>query len=949
MACDSPELPADGPQPGDIDRIESPRRLTMRESSTPCKVDSLVQTGSKKVIYNRYLTLFDRAQIGYLVIDADGIIEEINLVGAALLMTDRKSLEGRPIYSFIVPEWLNSFRSYTRRTIKGTPHGICDLKLLRKDGSTVDVRLNGIGILYPSRRKHRGSHYTLIDISDLKQSKHTLQKNEEEYRAIFENAVMGVFQTTPSGRYQKVNPALARMYGYESTDAMMESITDIEKQQYVHPEDRGRLKRLYENSGCVERFETEIYRKDGSKVWIAMNARAVKDEEGNILYFEGTTENITARKRSEEELRRSKLYVERVANAIPNILYVYELGHDRVQYISDRVFSILGYTPDEIGKMGRGTPAILVHPDYHRSAAEYLRLLSMSGEDEVIEAEIPVRHKDGQWRWMRIRSLVFMRHADGSAKSFVGTAEDITQHRLVEKERSRLIAAVQQAPEGMLITDGKFIIEYVNPAFLRITGYEAEELVGSDVRLIRGGQQPDSFYESLRAIVRGGDSWTDIYPIKRKNGTVCQARTSVASVRNAAGEIINYVMHCRDITEQLRLEEGIRQAQKMEAIGTLAGGIAHDFNNILAGIIGFAEMVLEDIPPDSKEHRRLERALKGAYRGRDLVKQILAFSRRTPQVHKNISLDEVIEDGLKLLRPALPSTINIKKTISAMADVVLADPVQIHQILMNLCANAAYAMRDVGGTLSINLSEELFSDSNRLPCSDMKPGAYVIMSVGDTGCGIEPETLERIFDPFFTTKAPGEGTGMGLSVVHGIAKSYGGSVTVKSLPGEGSTFSVYLPKASGRPDSEVASSPATPRGNEHVLFVDDEESLAELGRDRLTSLGYNVLASTNSREILEIFKAGPHTFDLVITDFTMPHLTGIKLAEELRKIRNDIPIILCTGHADVVSSEEAQRRGIEKILLKPFTKSEMAKAVRAALDNKNEVLPVALNSEFSSP
>jgi PAS domain S-box-containing protein len=415
------------------------------------------------------------------------------------------------------------------------------------------------------------------------------------------------------------------------------------------------------------------------------------------------------------------------------------------------------------------------------------------------------------------------------------------------------------------------------------------------------------------------------------------ARTRI--IRGPTGNIVRIYGANQDITDRKQMEEEKRhlemqllQARKMEALGTLAGGIAHDFNNILEGIIGFAEMIREDSDVDKPLHRRIGLVLKGAHRGRDLVKQILTFSRQKGLGRKPAALWEVVQEGLKLLRPALPSTIEIRSRSLTDDDTVSADPVQLHQVLMNLCMNAAYAMREKGGLLEIDVSNVKFETGDPLPLPEIEPGEYVVLTVRDTGCGMGPDTIDRIFDPFFTAKPLGEGTGLGLAVVHGIIKSHNGHVVVQSELGKGSTFCIYLPKIERQARLEGQEAGAIPGGKESVLFIDDEDILVDLNRERLSGLGYNVVATTSAVEALEIFKRAPYRFDLVITDYTMPYHTGMDLAAEFLRIRKDIPIILCTGHNDNVSPESARAAGIQEFLMKPQSRDELAQAVRRVLD-----------------
>ncbi len=378
----------------------------------------------------------------------------------------------------------------------------------------------------------------------------------------------------------------------------------------------------------------------------------------------------------------------------------------------------------------------------------------------------------------------------------------------------------------------------------------------------------------------------------------------------------------------------------MEAIGTLAGGIAHDFNNILAAIIGYTEMSLCNNVTKKQILGNLEHVLNAGLRAKDLIKQILTFSRQSDQELKPIQIQFLLKEAVKMLRASLPATIRIRQNIRAGAATILADPTQIHQVVMNLATNAAHAMHEKGGTLGIDLEEFTFDVRNAAAIhSDLQAGRYLKLTVGDTGHGIEPAVLHRIFDPFFTTKEPGEGTGMGLAVVHGIVKSHGGVITVESEPREGTTFEIYFPVLESGAARTV--SDATMRdvgkGKGRVLFVDDEEALVLLSGQLLSRLGYDVVTRTSSLEALEAFRANPERFDLVITDQTMPQMTGIELAQEMLQIRPDIPIILCTGFSEAVTPEKAKSIGIREYLMKPLVMRQMADAIASVIAKQGEL------------
>jgi len=390
--------------------------------------------------------------------------------------------------------------------------------------------------------------------------------------------------------------------------------------------------------------------------------------------------------------------------------------------------------------------------------------------------------------------------------------------------------------------------------------------------------------------------------------------------------------------EKARLEEQLQQVQKMEAIGTLAGGIAHDFNNILSGILGFTQLTQMNLDSDnfSRAKKDLNEVLAGVDRAKDLVRQILAFSRQTDHGKQLLRIGPVFKEALKLLRAVIPVTINIFESIETKSDTVFADPTQIHQVLMNLCTNAAHSMRDTGGILEVTLRNHRIREVSRIH-PDLVPGEYICIMVKDTGPGIDPAVRDRIFDPFFTTKKPGEGTGMGLSVVHGIVKSYGGAVFLESGPDPGSTFLVYLPKAdTGLLEIQERGEPPLCRGKERILFVDDEPATVNSFQRMLAHLGYQVTACTNSVQALSIFNDRPDGFDLVITDHTMPNLTGEELAREIMKIRKKIPCILCTGYTDRMNREKAMAEGFKRFFLKPVDIRELSESIREIFSESDQ-------------
>jgi len=419
------------------------------------------------------------------------------------------------------------------------------------------------------------------------------------------------------------------------------------------------------------------------------------------------------------------------------------------------------------------------------------------------------------------------------------------------------------------------------------------------------------------------------------DGTVRHVHTQGEVVYAANDKPSRMVGIVQDITGRVELEKQLRQAQKMEAIGTLAGGIAHDFNNMLVPILGYSELLLTKLSPDDPLTRDVLQITKAAGRAKDLIQQILAFSRQDPRERKPFQPHLVVKEALKLIRASLPSTIEIRKMISPECGAILADPTQLHQVIMNLCTNAYHAMRESGGILGVSLTKVTIEDDSKGPRVELAPGDYVLIEVSDTGSGMEQKTLAHIFEPYFTTKRKGEGTGLGLSMVHGIVKSYQGHITVYSEPGKGTRFHVYLPRIAEAPSlAEAVATKPIPTGHERLLVVDDETEITSLLESILTNLGYQVTVINDSEEALARITHTPGAFDLLITDITMPHLNGIELTTKVQAIRPDIPVILCTGYSELIKKEQAHALGIRAYLTKPISLRELAMAVRKALDEK---------------
>jgi PAS domain S-box-containing protein len=550
--------------------------------------------------------------------------------------------------------------------------------------------------------------------------------------------------------------------------------------------------------------------------------------------------------------------------------------------------------------------------------------------------------QDASGRFLKIITTP-LHDKEGSIIGTTHITRDITKRKMVEetlrKTKDMLQALIQSAPVAIDMVDCEGKVLMWNPAAERIFGWSAEEVIGKVHPMVSDGVHKDH-PGLIKATFDGGIVNSAAAQLKRKDGSLINVSLSAAPVYDGPDKVFGVMEILVDMTEKIRaeqeqkrLEAQLRQSHKMEAIGTLAGGIAHDFNNILSAILGYSELTLQQMPEGTRLRRNVEQVLQAGIRARDLVKQILAFSRQAETEKKVLQLSPVIKEAVALLRASLPATIQIKEDLQEDKSLVLADATQIHQIVMNLCTNAAHAMSEKGGVLEIALCR---IDADAAPHPELEPGAYVRLTVRDTGHGMTQETMGRIFDPYFTTKHVGVGgTGLGLAVVRGIVKSYRGAVGVESEPGVGSSFDVFLPVV----DEELSTQSPLPedhqRGSAHILFVDDEATLVDVGRQLLEYLGYTVTARTSSIEALEAFGADPQRFDLVITDTTMPNMSGVELASEIRRLRADIPIILCTGFSEMVTPEKARAMGIQKLMMKPLAVTDMAETIRSVLDQSS--------------
>ena len=771
----------------------------------------------------------------------------------------------------------------------------------------------------------RGVILSLVDRTEFVRSQKHLKETELLLGLVLDALPVGVWVIDRSGRIIFGNPAGKKIWAgakYVDLDQYGEYVAwSVDTGKRLYAQDWAAARAFSKGETTIdETLEIECF--DKTRKVILNSAIPLRDEINEIIGAIVVNQDITDRKTSEEAIRLANAYNRSLIEAgLDPLVTIDPAG--KINDVNHATEIVTGCSRDEL----IGTDFSDYFTDPARARHGYQLVFN---QGSVRNYDLEIQHRDGHITPVLYNATMY-KDEQGKNIGIFAAARDMTELKRMEEERTRLAAAVEQSAEGVLITDKKGFTVYVNHAFEEITGHAKEDILGRQPDVMTKESQ-SQWYSSMRDVLLHAKVWAGRIELMKKDGTIREVDLTVSPVKDASGAVINYVSIGRDVTSQVKLEKELRQAQKMEAIGTLAGGIAHDFNNILAGIIGFTEMSLEDVPETGPPRESLEFVLKGAHRGRDLVRQILTFSRKSEPEKKPTNLGAAIKEALPILRASIPSTIQIQLNLTDSSENVLADRIQIHQILMNLCSNAAHAMHNSGGVLEIDLERVEVIPEKLGDYQDLQPGSYMKLSISDTGRGMDRSTLERIFEPFFTTKNPGEGTGMGLSVVHGIVKGHNGEITVKSEITKGSVFEIYFPVF---PEGTLINEPMIkrlPQGKERILFVDDEPDIVAISKDRLQRLGYDVVAMSNSLDALEAFRSHPDTFDLVITDYTMPRLTGVDLAKEIRRMGFNTPIILCSGNNELMAGEKSEEAGITEMVMKPLSKKEFSEVIRKVLD-----------------
>ncbi|VAX20003.1 diguanylate cyclase/phosphodiesterase (GGDEF & EAL domains) with PAS/PAC sensor(s) [hydrothermal vent metagenome] len=738
-----------------------------------------------------------------------------------------------------------------------------------------------------------------------KKAVEALKESEVKYRALFENSRDPIYINREDGEFIDFNQSFLDLFGYTKQEVENINTCDI----YMSPDDRTRLIDEIKIKGFASDFEVKMRKKNGASMDCLISATTRLDDERTVIGYQGIIRDITERKRAEAALRESEEKFSKAFRSNPNSIIISTQKDGKIIEVNPEFERVFGHKYNEtIGKTAFELN-LWVDPS-DRDAL--VSLLQKQGYAK--NKELGFRAKSGEIRICQY-SVEIIKIRD--EPYMISTVRDITEQKQAEYELSRLAIAIDQAAETVTITDTEGAIQYVNPAFEQTTGYAKQEAIGKNPKMLKSGKHDESFYKNLWDTVTSGEVWHGRIVNKKKNGELYEEESTISPIKDETGAITGYVAVKRDVTKEVFLEKELRETQKLNAIGTLAGGIAHDLNNILMPILGYSTMAKDIAAKDSETEECLNEIISAGHRAKELVKQILTFSRRGEQDFQSLEIYLIVKEALKLMKATIPATIKIVENIDTKSSYIMGDATQIHQVVVNLCTNAAYAMKKNGGVLTVTLQRKRFESSLQ---------DFVKLSVSDTGGGMEPATLERIFEPFFTTKPQGEGTGLGLSVIHGIVESHGGHIDVESQPGEGTTLHVLLPLIEQLPGGKSVEQEKHKKTKVKgkALVVDDQVDVVKTIGKILNFLGYKTTIMTDSEEALKHFTKNPDVYDFVITDMTMPKMTGDKLAREMMKLREDIPVILMTGYSDIIDKEKAREIGVRALINKPITSYELS-------------------------
>ncbi|HKC44662.1 MAG TPA: PAS domain S-box protein [Burkholderiales bacterium] len=819
-----------------------------------------------------------------------------------------------------------------RRLISGATERVdVEYRIVRRDGTLRWVRDSAHGT--PIEDGRILLHGVVGDITERKVAEDEVRQRREELQRLMESVSDYLWSAEVAAdgsfTYRYYSPVVERITGRspEYLSASPERWLGL-----IHPLDRPRLAEIFQRiiSGAADREDSEyrILRPDGALRWVRDSVHATRTEGGRILLY-GVVGDITERKLAEESLRESEARF-RTLTELSSDWYWEQDENLRVTYLSSQAERLTGYSRGN--QLGKTRWELAGTTPLSCSWAEHQAVLA--ARQPFRDLEMRRVGEDGRTRYLSVSGAPIF-DEQGRFKGYQGIGRNITERKRIEEElresEARFRSLTELSSDWYWKQDENLRFTYLSSGVNALAGYTGESAIGKLRWELRDTQPLSSPWPEHQAVLAARQPFRDFeYSRPHEDGTIRYVSVSGAPIFDDEGRFKGYQGIGRDITERKRLERQLRQAQRLEAMGTLAGGIAHDFNNILGAILGYGEMALRDAPRGSRLRRDLDSIMTAGERGRALVDRVLAFSRSGVGERVAVPVEKVVREALDLIEAKLPEGVRVEAKLRAGRSAVMGDPTQVHQVLMNLGTNAVQAMLS-GGTLSVSL-EVVHETGRAATIGNVAAGEYLVLTVADTGTGIAREIIDRIFDPFFTTKEVGTGTGLGLSLVHSIVTELGGAIDVASTPGAGSKFTVYLSRSGDAAEADEGEAAAMPRGDgQRVLIVDDEEPLVRLAARTLEELGYLPTALTSSTAALAAFRADPGAFDAVITDERMPGITGSALIRELRGIRREIPILLMSGYVGGAVASRAREAGANEVMKKPVSARELATSLARVL------------------
>lgn len=774
-----------------------------------------------------------------------------------------------------------------------------------------------------------------------------------DFSSLFHFLPIGAYRSSVDGVMLRANPALVRINGYQSEVEMLENVNRIASDWYAVPGQRAEFRRLLERDGFVRGFVSEVIRHhSGEHLWVSENAHSVWDAQGQAAYYEGTVEDITDAVRAQQALRHSEEQLRLITTQIPGMVFVVHVAPDgqrNYRFVSSGVRDIYGFSPEDLLR----DPMLVAryrHPDDQLPLEREARAIAQRPAD--LTGEFRIVLPDGRIKWVLRRSCTVASDPGGHLR--VGVLLDVTDRKQAELALRQSEAlwrlALESAGDGVWDWNLQTGEEFLSRSIKAMFGFDEPDLAHLAAEL-DGRTHPDDLAQ-LEADRRAHfDGTTPVYRnehrVQCKDGSWKWVLSrGMVIARDDAGQPLRMVGTHTDITEvkqaeaqQRALETQLRESQKMEAIGTLAGGVAHDFNNLLAAILGNLTLAREDVGAHHPAQESLTEIGRAAIRARQLVQQILTFSRRQTQEMQRQPLTPLVEEALSLMRSLLPAGIKLVTRLPATTLPVLVDATQIQQVLMNLCTNAWQAMEGRPGDITVALRDVRLDAAQALKLGDLPSGAYACLSVADNGPGMDQDTQRRIFEPFFTTKAPGAGTGLGLAVVHGIVKTHHGAIALDSRPGEGARFDVYLPLAGaeqavaavvvpGAAPPEASAAPGT-----HIVYIDDYEAMVFLVGRLLRKQGYRASTFNSGEDAMEWLRAHPQEpVDLVVTDQNMPGMSGVDVARSVAQDRPGLRVAIVSGHVNEQLQADAAAVGVIEVMPKQDSMDALGDAIRKLLE-----------------